>query len=76
METVIQSLESIYESQVLIATHSPIVINQLDSKQLICFAKNSRGATDTVTGDRHPRLQDWKKGRPSLGLLAASGILS
>ena len=76
METVIQSLESIYDGQVLIATHSPIVINQLDPEQIICFAKNSRGATDTITGDRHPRLRDWKKGKPALGLLAASGILS
>ena len=76
METVIQSLESIYDSQVLIATHSPIVINQLDANQIICFAKNINGATATVAGNRHPQLQDWKRGKPDLGVLAASGILS
>jgi len=76
METVTQSLTSIYRSQVLIATHSPIVINQLESNQIVCFAKNADGATDTVSGDLHPRLKDWKRGKPDLGVLAASGILS
>lgn len=76
METVIQSLKSIYASQVLIATHSPIVIDHLDPNQIICFAKNSSGATDTVVGNRHPRLQEWKRGKPTLSVLAASGILS
>lgn len=76
METVIQSLESIYQSQVLIATHSPIVIGQLGSEQIICFAKDVEGATDTVSGERHPRLQGWQRGKPSLDVLAASGILS
>ena len=76
METVTQSLTSIYNSQVLITTHSPIVINQLDAKQIICFAKNAVGATDTVSGDLHPRLIGWKQGKPDLGILAASGILS
>jgi len=76
METVTQSLTSIYNSQVLIATHSPIVINQLDVKQIVCFAKNAHGATDTVSGDLHPLLNGWKQGKPDLGVLAASGILS
>ena len=76
METVTQSLTSMYRTQVLIATHSPIVINQLEQAQIVCFAKNADGATDTVSGSLHPRLQDWKRGKPDLGILAASGILS
>ncbi len=75
IETVIQSLQSIYDGQVLIATHSPFVIDQLNTDQIICFSKNAAGATETVSGDRHPMLQDWKRGRPNLSTLAASGIL-
>ena len=76
METVIQSLTSIYNGQVLIATHSPVVINQLEPRQILCFAKDSSGASDIVSGDLHPRLREWKKGKPDLGILLASGILS
>ena len=76
LETVIQSLTSIYHSQVLIATHSPVVINQLEPAQILCFAKDGEGATDIVSGDNHPRLKEWKKGEPDLGILFASGILS
>lgn len=76
METVIQSLTSIYQGQVLIATHSPVVINQLEPRQILCFAKDSAGSTDIVSGDLHPRLKDWKSGKPELGYLLASGILS
>jgi hypothetical protein len=76
METVIQSLTSIYHGQVLIATHSPVVINQLEPPQILCFAKDQEGATDIVSGDLHPRLREWKKGKPDLSILFASGILS
>jgi predicted ATPase len=76
METVIQSLTSIYHGQVLIATHSPVVINQLEPRQILCFAKDSSGASDIVSGDLHPRLKEWKRGKPDLGILLASGILS
>ena len=76
METVIQSLTSIYRGQVLIATHSPVVINQLESRDILCFAKDDQGSTDIVSGDRHPRLKEWKRGSPDLGVLLASGILS
>jgi predicted ATPase len=76
METVIQSLTSIYHGQVLIATHSPVVLNQLEAIQVLCFAKDAEGAADVVAGDIHPRLREWKEGEPDLGILFASGILS
>jgi predicted ATPase len=76
IETVIQSLSSIYEGQVLIATHSPVALNLLDAAQVLCFAKDETGATDIVAGDRHPALQEWHRGQPDLGILFAAGILS
>jgi predicted ATPase len=76
IETVIQSLASMYNGQVLTATHSPVVINQLELEQILCFAKDQEGATDIIAGNLHPRLKEWKKGEPDLGTLFASGILS
>ncbi len=75
IETVIQSLSSIYSGQVLIATHSPVALNLLDAAQVLCFAKDETGATDIVAGSRHPALQEWRRGHPDLGVLFASGIL-
>jgi predicted ATPase len=76
IETVLQSLTSIYGSQVLMATHSPVALNMLEPAQVLCFAKDSSGATDIVSGDLHPALREWKQGQPDLGILFASGILS
>jgi predicted ATPase len=76
METVFQSLSSMYGSQVLIATHSPVAINMLEPQNILCFAKDANGATDIVSGDNHPALLKWRKGEPDLGSLFASGILS
>ena len=75
IETVIQSLSSIYDGQVLIATHSPVALNLLAARQVLCFAKDKTGATDIVPGDRHPALREWKQGQPDLGVLFAAGIL-
>ena len=76
IETVLQSLSSIYRGQVLLATHSPVALNMLEPRDVLCFAKDANGATDIISGDRHPALREWKKGKPDLGVLFASGILS
>jgi predicted ATPase len=76
IETVLQSLGSMYDSQVLVATHSPVAVNMLEASKVLCFAKDCNGATDIVSGDQHPALRDWKRGEPDLGVLFASGILS
>jgi len=74
VETVFQSLSSVYEAQVLIATHSPVILNLADPSQVLCFARTSEGATDIVLGIEHPRLRDWQ-GEVELGTLLASGVL-
>lgn len=76
IETVLQSLSSMYDSQVLMATHSPVAINMLDPSNILCFAKDDDGATDIVSGDQHPVLNEWRAGEPDLGTLFAAGILS
>lgn len=74
VETVFQSLSSVYEGQVLIATQSPMFVALAEPQQLLCFSRNSEGATEIVPGDQHPALESWKR-EVSLGSLFASGIL-
>ncbi len=74
VETVIQSLSSVYEAQVLMATHSPVILGCVEAPQVLCFAKTDDGATDIVCGDKHPKLKDWK-GSPDLSVLFAGGVL-
>ena len=74
VETAFESLSSVYEGQVLCASHSPVVLGMAAARQLLCFAKDDEGATDIVPGHRHPRLQEWQ-GTLDLGVLFASGVL-
>lgn len=75
IEAIYQSLSSVDDGQVLVATHSPVLVAQVTSDQLLCFAKTPNEATDIIRGDRHPRLRDWK-GELNLSQLYAAGILS
>lgn len=74
METVMQSLESVYGSQILCATHSPVVLSQLRPQQVLCFGKTEEGAVDIVRGDEHPGLRAWRSAL-NLGELFATGVL-
>jgi len=75
VETVFQSLSSVYGAQVLLATHSPVVASMADLDQILCFAQTTEGATDLVLGSLHPRLRDWK-GSVDVGTMLAAGVLS
>lgn len=75
IEPVLQSLRSVYDAQVLCASHSPIVLALSKPKDLLCFGKDESGAVDIVRGDQHPRLQEWHE-ETDLALLFASGVLS
>ena len=74
MATVYDSLSSVYASQVLVATHSPVVLNAARMGDVLCFAKDDTGSTDIALGSEHPRLREWR-GETSLGTLLASGVL-
>jgi hypothetical protein len=69
-----QSLSSVYDAQILMASHSPVILSAASPEGVLCFAKTPEGATDIVRGDRHPRLTDWH-GEVDLGSLFASGVL-
>jgi len=76
-ETVFQSLSSVYDAQILLATHSPVILSLIEKDEIekvLCFAKTSEGATDIITGDNHPELKNWR-GDPNISLLFAGGVL-
>jgi predicted ATPase len=74
VETVYRSLSSVYDAQILLATHSPVILSLARAEEVLCFAKTEDGATDIVRGSDHPALRDWK-GTPNLGILHGSGVL-
>jgi predicted ATPase len=75
IETVFQSLSSVYNAQILLATHSPVIISLVELKDVLCFAKTNEGVTDIVKGTNHPMLSDWQ-GETSLSMLFVAGVLS
>ena len=74
IEAVFESLSSVYDGQVLLATHSPLIVGLTKPEQVLCFAKNPSGATSIVRGSEHPKLKDWR-GQVDLGTLYAAGVL-
>ncbi len=74
IETMFQSLSSVYDAQMLLATHSPVILSMAKPEQVLCFAKTGEGATDIVRGSEHPALQAWKH-ETTLGTLFAAGVL-
>jgi predicted ATPase len=74
VECVYQALSSAVGCQVLLASHSPVLLALPQPKDIICFAKGADGATDIVRGDSHPRLKGWRQ-EIDVGTLFASGVL-
>ncbi|MBI2421746.1 MAG: ATP-binding protein [Candidatus Hydrogenedentes bacterium] len=74
VETMFQSLSSVYDAQILLATHSPVIISMAKPDTVLCFAKTEEGSADIVLGSEHPALKDWHK-ETSLGVLFAGGVL-
>jgi len=73
IETIMQSLSSVYEGQVLVTSHSPIVLSLARPDQLLCFQKSEDG-TKIIPGNEHPMLREWKAGLNVSDLFAA-GVL-
>ena len=74
VQAMYESLSSVYDAQILMATHSPVILSIVEPKKVLCFAKTPEGATDIVPGDEHPKLRDWR-GEENFGVLFAAGVL-
>lgn len=73
-EVVLQSLSSIYDSQVVVSSHSPVVLASMNLDQILAARIAESGASEVIAGPRHPRLVNWK-GEVSLSTLFATGVL-
>lgn len=79
IETVMQSLSWIYDSQVWISTHSPVVLALTKLENLLLMQRDNAGAVHVVRGDQHPRLVQWREDiedRVGLDELFVAGVLS
>ncbi|NQU63540.1 MAG: AAA family ATPase [SAR324 cluster bacterium] len=74
IESVLQSLSSVYDSQVLVSSHSPVVLAQTKLDQILCARLADSGAASVVSGRAHPQLKEWQ-GQIDLGALFAAGVL-
>jgi predicted ATPase len=74
IETVMQSLRSVYDSQILISTHSPMVLASTDLDKILCFRMEDKdGLGRVVRGCEHPYLQNYK-GAIDKSTLFAAGV--
>ena len=73
VEAVYRSLSSAHGAQVLIATHSPVLLACTEPKDLLCFSKRD-GETQIIRGDEHPFLDHWQSAA-DVDLLFASEVL-
>jgi predicted ATPase len=74
VETVYEALSSVYDAQILCASHSPLMVGRAEPSKIICFARAGDSATAIVRGSRHPKLKAWR-GEVDLGTYFASGVL-
>lgn len=73
-EVVLQGLSSLYDSQVVVSSHSPVVLASQRLDQILAARLNDGGGAEVIAGPRHPRLVDWK-GEVNLPTLFATGVL-
>lgn len=73
LEIILRSLSTIPAAQMLMATHSPFVVQQCGVAPLLCCSRDQDG-THIIRGSNHPLLQNWD-GSPDLGIVFAAGVL-
>lgn len=73
LEIILRSLSAIPGAQMILATHSPFVVQQCGVSPLLCFSRDDRG-THITPGSVHPMLLQWD-GSPDLGIVFAAGVL-
>lgn len=73
LEIILRSLSTVPGAQMLLATHSPFVVQQCGVEPLLCFSRDDDGA-HISPGTSHPLLNNWD-GTPDLGIVFAAGVL-
>jgi predicted ATPase len=74
LEIILKALAAIPSAQVFVATHSPLVVQQVGVKPLLCFTRDENTGIHIVHGENHPALKHWD-GTPDLASIFASRVL-
>ena len=74
LEIIFKALAAIPAAQVFVATHSPMVVQQVGVKPLLCFTRNEKTGVRIIHGENHSALKDWQ-GSPDLASIFASRVL-
>lgn len=74
IDAVFDSLTSMYNSQVLLTTHSPTLVNLANLENLLCFTRDEKKSTNIIQATRLPIVKNWEN-RPTPGWLLTSGVL-
>ena len=74
VSSLLEVLKGPSDNQIFVATHSPLILRQMQPKDILVFRKTEDGATDIVRGTEHPALRRWREEVP-LDKLVVSGIL-
>ena len=74
IEIILKALAAIPRAQVFIATHSPLVIQEVGAKPLLCFTRENATGVRIVHGPNHPALKSWD-GSPDLSSIFSSRVL-
>jgi len=60
IETILQSLRALYNSQVWVSTHSPMILAHTEAKSIILMRDVGNNAIEAVNGSQYPRLRLWQ----------------
>jgi len=74
LEIILKALRAIPAAQVFVASHSPLVVQQVGIKPLLCFTRDDKDGVHILHGVEHPALKEWK-GSPDLASIFASRVL-
>ena len=74
IEVLLESLQVMDQSQVVVTTHSPIVVAATKREQLLCLSMTKTEGVQIVRGSEHPVLSSWQ-GMPGLDVLFNAGVL-
>ena len=75
LEIIIDALSSIPMAQILVATHSPFVVQQVGLKALLCFSRSDQHGITILPSSKHSLLKEWD-GSPDLAIIFASGVMA
>ncbi len=74
IEIVFNALSAVEGTQILMTTHSPVILSLAGAGRVLCFAKAEEGATDVIPGSELPSLLEWRSNTDP-DLLFAGGLL-